>query len=62
MAGLEFELADEGYIMENAPAVLGDILNARLLFEGRDPAEYSALVQDSVERGVELSRRIMQSS
>lgn len=62
MAGLEFELADEGYIMEDATAVLGDILNARLLFEGRDPAEYAALVQDSVERGVELSRRIMQSS
>ncbi len=62
MAGLEFELADEGYIMEDAPAVLGDILNARLLFEGLDPAEHAALVQDSVERGVELSRRIMQSS
>lgn len=62
MVGLEFELADEGYIMEDAPAVLGDILNARLLFEGLDPAEYAALVQDSVERGVELSRRIMQSS
>lgn len=62
MAGLEFELADEGYIMEDATDVLGDILNARLLFEGLDPAEHAALVQDSVERGVELSRRIMQSS
>ena len=39
MAGLKFELADEGCIMDDPRSVLACILRSRLLFEGKDPKE-----------------------
>lgn len=58
MAGLKFELADEGCIMDDPRSVLACILRSRLLFEGKDPKEHEELTQDSVERGIALSRSI----
>ena len=58
MAGLKFELADEGCIMD----VLACILRSRLLFEGKDRKEHEELIQDSVERGIALSRSIAHAS
>ena len=48
MAGPEFELADEGCIMDDPRSVLACILRSRLLFEGKDPREHEELTQDSV--------------
>ena len=62
MAGPEFELADEGCIMDDPRSALACILRSQLLFEGKDPKEHEELTQDSVERGIALSRSIARAS
>ena len=62
MAGPEFELADEGCIMDDPRSALACILRSQLLFEGKDPKEHEELTQDSVERGIALSRSIARVS
>lgn len=62
MAGPEFELADEGCIIDGPRSALACILRSQLLFEGKDPKEHEELTQDSVERGIALSRSIARVS
>ena len=59
MSALEFELADEGILID-APQQMENIFRARLIFEGKDPKDYSALIREAVEAGTALARQLNQ--
>ena len=61
MAGLEFELADEGLILDDAQPVLEKLLRSRLIFEGLEPAKYEDLIRRSAAKGIEISRSMPDS-
>ncbi len=57
MSALEYELADEG-ILAKWPEQMENIFRAKLLFEGKDPQDYAALIHEAVEAGLALADQL----
>ena len=57
MSALEYEYADVGILAET-PQLMEDIFRAKLLFEGRNPEEYGALIHEAVEAGTALAKQL----
>ena len=58
MAGLEFELADEG-LFEDFERTMCEVFCARLMFEGKDPSRHISEIHSAVSEGMTLSRQIL---
>ncbi len=58
MAGLEFELADEGFFAD-FERTMTEVFCARLMFEGQDPSQHISGIHSAVSEGVALSRQIL---
>lgn len=59
MSALEYELADEGILTE-LPKHMANIFRAKLLFEGKNPEDFSDLIREAVEAGTALARQMNQ--
>ena len=57
MSALEYELADEGILAKN-PEQMENIFRSKLLFEGKDPQDYTALIHDAVQAGLALANQL----
>lgn len=55
MSALEFELADEGIIMDDFPTVMESIFRTRLLFAGKAPEDFAADIREGIIEGIKIS-------
>ena len=58
MCALEFELEDEGIIMDNFEKVMEDIFQTRLLFAGKEPKDFTKDIRTGITEGIRLSLRL----
>ena len=58
MSALEYELADQGVLAD--PKQMEMVFRAKLVFEGKKPEEYAALIRDAVKAGVRLAEQLKQ--
>lgn len=59
MSALEYEFMGTG-ILADAPQQMENIFRAKLLFEGKNPEEYSDLIRDAVKAGIALAEHMNQ--
>ena len=58
MSALEFELADEGILIEDFEAAMENIFRTRMMFAGKAPQDFETEIKRGVTEGIKMSKRL----